>query len=284
MRTPKTPRTSGSATHSAPAVALLGLLALLVLRGGSCVQIERPYKAPTAAQVVAAVTARGAQVRSTRAETRMSHRSGQGKIKATVRLMARRGGKLRFDAVTPFDTPLATLVSNGKQFGLLDAQKNRHYHGPASPCNIARLIGVVLNADDALTILGGSTPLIKHDKAELRWDERARAEVLTLRGPGGVVQTVRLDGTDRRWDLLGSVIKDGKGATVLSIKTGRFVKRGGLRVPSTIAVRQPKYKAELDVSFKKQELNLTLPAAAFELPAAGGLPSQRVECHTQVKR
>jgi len=284
MRTPKPPRPRAASTLSTPVVVLLGLLALVVLRGGSCVQIERPYKAPTAAEVVAALKARAARVRSTRAETRMSHRSSQGKIKATVRLMARRGGKLRFDAVTPFDTPLATLVSDGKKFGLLDAQKNRHYHGPASPCNIARLIGIVLHADDVLTILGGSTPLIKYDKAELRWDDRASAEVLTMRGPGGVNQTVRLDGTDRRWDLLSSEIKDGKGATVLSIKTGRFVKRDGLRVPTTIAVRQPKYKAELDVSFKKQELNLTLPAAAFELPAAGGLPSQRVECHTEIKR
>jgi len=260
---------------------LIGL-ALLFLSGGSCITLERPYKAPRAAEVIAALQARGKRVVSIRAETRMSHRSAQGKVKATVRLMARRGGKLRFDAVTPFDTPLATLVSDGKQFGLLDAQKNRHFHGPASPCNISRLIGVVLQADDVLTILGGSTPLIEHTKASLEWDSRASAEVLTLKGDRAT-QTVRLDGHERSWDLQRSEIKDDKGAVVLLIEAGGFVKRGDLRVPTTLSVRQPKYKAELELTFKKQELNLTLPAAAFELPAAGGLSSQRVECDTVIK-
>lgn len=271
-------------TAALPAV----LLALVFCQGSSCISGDRPYKAPKPAEVVAALSARGKRVRTIRAETRMSHRTPQGKIKATVRLMAARGGKLRFDAVTPFDTPLATLVSDGARFGLLDAQKNRHYHGPASPCNIARLIGVVLRADDVLTILGGSTPLIEHERARVAWDGRANAEVLTLTGKAGaggaLTQTVRLDGHDRSWDLLSSEIKDDKGAVVLQIKTGAYVKRSGLRVPGQLWVRQPKHKAELDVTFNKQELNLKLPSAAFVLPEAGGLPSQRVECHTAIRR
>lgn len=257
----------------------VGVLCLGFLQGSSCLTTERPYKAPSAKEVLAALRARGKQVRTIRAETRMSHRTTQGKIKATVRLMAQRGGQLRFDAVTPFDTPLATLVSDGTHFGLVDAQKNRHYHGPASPCNIARLIGVVMPPDEILTVLGGSTPVIDHHAAELSWDSRGNAEVLTLKGKE-LTQTIRLDGTDRSWDLLLSEIKDKKGAVLLRIKTGGFKKRGALRVPQEIWVRQPKFKAELDVTFKQMEVNLTLPKEAFELPKADGLPSQRVDCRT----
>lgn len=265
------------------ATLVLAALSLGALQGSSCIEAGRPYTAPKAAELVAAVEARARKVRTIRAETRMSHRTSQGKIKATVRLMARRGGALRFDAVTPFDTPLATFVSDGETFGLVDAQKKRHFHGPASPCNIARLLGVVLKANDVLTILGGSTPLIPHDSASVSWDARARVEVLTLKNPA-MTQTVRLDGTGRRWDLLFSQIKDLKGQVVLQIEPGAMRRVDGIRAPRSLRVTQPKHKAELELTYRKLELNLKLPAAAFVLPEAGGLPSQRVECHTVIKK
>lgn len=260
---------------------LLCTVALILLKGSSCLDARRPYSPPKASEVLAAVVARGHKVRSIRAETRMSHRTAQGKIRATVRLMAQQEGKLRFDAVTPFDTPLATLVSDGSRFSLIDAQKNRHFYGPASPCNIARLIGVVLEAKDILIILGGSTPVIAHESLRLAWDSRARAEVLTLTSKT-MTQTIRLDGTNRSWDLLESEIRTIKGEILLRIKTGAVRKLQGLNLPREIWVWQPTAKAELDLSFKKQEINLTLPTAAFQPPEAGGLPSKRVDCATVV--
>jgi len=262
---------------------MTAILALLFLRGASCTRIERPYKAPTAGEVFAAVVIRGQQVRSLRAETRMAHQSSQGKVKATVRLMAERGGKLRFDAVSPFDTPLSTLVSDGKQFALVDARQNRHFHGPAKPCNIARLARVVLAPDDVLTILGGSTPLIAHQKKDLAWDGRAGAEVLTLQGEK-LVQTIRLDGHHRNWDLVSSEIRSRQGGqVVLSIEASSFRKKAGLRAPARIHMKQPQHQTEVWVTFKKQELNLKLPQEAFTPPAANGLPSQRVDCETEIK-
>jgi outer membrane lipoprotein-sorting protein len=281
--------TSSSANGSAPAdgrrlplTLLAASLALLVLRGSSCLEVKPPYKRPTAKEVVAALRVRAARVRAIRGETRMNHKTDQGKVKATVRMMASQGGKLRFDAVSPFDTPLATLVTNGDRFALVDAQKNRHYHGPASPCNIARLLQVAMQPDDMLTVLGGSTPIIEHESATVEWDGRAFEEVLTLRGKQ-LTQKVRLDATNRRWDLRRSEIRDAKGL-LLSIKASDYKIRGGLRLPQRIKVEQPRNKAQLDVTFKQQEVNVKLPAAAFQLPEARGMPSQRVECTTVIKQ
>lgn len=262
---------------------LLGLLALLVLRGGSCARISRSYPAPTAREAANHVIARGLRVQAMRGHTRMSHRSAAGKIKGTVRFMARRGGNLRFDVVSPFDTPLATLVSNGKRFALVDAQKNRHYHGPASPCNISRLLRIVMRADDVLTILGGSTPVIDFHKLSLAWDDQAGVEVLSLAAKNGMTQKIRLDGHNRSWDLLSSEIRTPKGKVMLRLTMKGFHKQKGLRLPRRIHLVQPEHKAELWVTYKKQELNIELPATAFEPPAAGGLPSQRVDCSTVVK-
>ena len=144
--------------------ALFAVVSLVVLRGGSCAKNVRTYSPPTAREVLNHVIARGLQVKSLRGQTRMSHQSNQGKVKGTVKFMAKRGGMLRFDVVSPFSTPLATLVSNGKEFSMVDAQQNRHYHGPASPCNISRLLRIVMRSDDVLTALGGSTPIIGFKK------------------------------------------------------------------------------------------------------------------------
>jgi outer membrane lipoprotein-sorting protein len=261
---------------------LTALISLTLLRGSSCFRVERPYPPPTAAEVLAAIRARDEALHTMRAETRMSHQTNQGKVKATVRLMAARGGKVRFDAVSPFDTPLATLVADGREFSLIDAQKNRHFYGPASPCNIGRLIGVMLRPDDVLTVLGGLPVIIPHSSADLSWDARASAEVLKLSGDG-LTQTIRLDATDRRWDLLSSEIHDPSGEVIFEIRTDRFRKVGDIRLPERIEVRQPKLDAELDVRFKQQEINIELPDAAFDLPQPEGLPSKRVECSTKLE-
>jgi hypothetical protein len=261
---------------------LVALVGLVLLRGSSCTRLERPYPPPKAAELVATLRARAQQVRSLRAETRMSHRSSQGKVKATVRLMARRGGQLRGDALTPFDTPLMTLVVSGGQFGLIDTEKNRYFYGPATPCNIARMLQVMLLPDDILTVLAGSTPIIEHSRARLDWDDRLGAEILTL-GGGERGQTIRLDGHDRSFDLLLSEVRNRSGEVLLRIEPDKYRKVAGLRVPEAIKVSQPKLKAELEVLFKDQELNIELPAQAFEIPGPGRLPSQRVDCTTEIK-
>ena len=261
---------------------LLALVALTLLRAASCVHIERPYAPPTAEQVTTAVLTRGQRVRTIRAETRVSHASDHGKVKGTVRLMASMGGKLRFDLATPFDTPMATLVTDGAEFTLVDAQQGLHYTGPASPCNVGRLLQLVLSADDVRTILGGSTPVIQHQRATLRWDDRDGAEVLSLEGKG-VTQIIRLDGRDRSWDLLQSEIRGADGEIMLWLEAGGWRKLGGLRMPTTLHIKQPRQGAELWLTYRKAEINIELPAVAFTLQPPAGLPSQKVTCDTVIE-
>jgi hypothetical protein len=257
---------------------LLALVAITVLRGGSCLKVTRPYPTPKPQDVLAALKARGAALSSYRGEARMSFNSPQGKIKASVRMMAAKGGHLRFDVVSPIDAPLSTLVTSNGEFALLDSRENRHYYGPASPCNLARLLMVALTPTDVLAALGGAVPTIKHDSATLRWDDRAGQEVLTLVG-AKQIQTIRLDGRDRSWRVLSSEMRSKKGGRVqLALAFGQYRKAGKLVVPATIAVRQPRRNAELELAFKRQETNISLPKAAFERPQAGGLPSRRVSC------
>jgi hypothetical protein len=128
-----------------------------------------------------------------------------------------------------------------------------------------------------LTVLAGSTPIIDHQQLSLAWDARDGVEVLTLRGERQV-QTIRLDGRDRRWDMRVSEIRDLAGKVLLRVEADDHRQLDGLRLPAELHVSQPANDAELWLTYRKEEVNLTLPEEAFAVQPAGGLPSQRVDC------
>jgi|GEM_PF-5543386 hypothetical protein len=260
-----------------PMTIALGVLSMTLLMGGRCMQVNRPYAAPTAEDLVNATLHRNRQLRAFRAEARMSHKTDQGLVKATVRMMAEVGKKVRFDVVSPFDTPLATLVADGKDFALIDTKQNRYFHGPASPCNLARLLRIQISAGDVLTILGGSTPVIEHHKRSISWDDRAGQELLKLEG-ARFRQEIRLKRSKDTWELRRSVVYDLKGRELLKIIAGKFKTISGLRVATNLKISQPIYKAALEMRFVSREVNIKLPTIAFELPPSDGLIRERVVC------
>ena len=256
---------------------VLALFALICLRGSSCLRVERPYPAPTTKTLIAALEQRTTKLHSYRGEARMSFRRGDSRVSATVRMMAATGGRLRFDLVSPIDAPLATLVAADGRFTLIDLRKNRHYYGPATPCNLARLLIVRLRAEDILAAFFGSTPMIPHRRAELAWDPRAGQEVLTLYGPSER-QVIRLDGRDRSWRVMESTIFDADDKVQLRVSFRNHRRFGGTTVPGWIELQQPSEAAHLELRIGRTELNLQLPQAAFTPLDAGGVPSQRVDC------
>lgn len=256
---------------------VIGGLAVTLLMGGRCMNVNRPYPAPTVEAVLNATVQRNRQLRSFRAEARMSHKTDQGLVKATVRMMAQVGKKVRFDVVSPFDTPLATLVADGKDFALIDSKENRYFYGPASPCNMARLLRIQMSAGDVLTVLGGSTPVIEHQQRTLSWDDRAAQEIVTLKGKR-FRQEIRFKKHNETWELRRSVVYDLKGRELLKIIAGKFKTISGLRVASDLKISQPIHKAALEMRFLSREVNIDLPAIAFELPPSEGLARERVVC------
>src|SRR5262245_2587201 len=97
--------------------------------------VERPYPPPSAAQLLEALRARAGKLQSLRAQTKIDHLGEGGqRIKVKVGMLLERGGKLRLEAESPFGGALATLVSDGARFALLDVRHNRFLVGPARAC------------------------------------------------------------------------------------------------------------------------------------------------------
>src|SRR5258708_350159 len=133
---------------------------LLLLCGCPTPPVQRPYPPPTAEQLLTALRNRRDKLTSLRAEGRADE-MGQGaeRVKVTVNVLVARGGKLRLEAESPLGGAVATLVTDGNQFQLLDVRNNRFLIGRAEPCNVARLIGVELEPEQVMSVLSRSAPL-----------------------------------------------------------------------------------------------------------------------------
>jgi hypothetical protein len=175
--------------------------------------VERPYAAPAAAELVAALKARAGKLRALQAETRVDSMGEKAaeRVKVDMSFLVARGGKMRVQIEGPMGL-LATFASDGKDFGLVDVRNNVYLHGPANACNVSRLLAVALEPDAAVDVLTGSVPL-DGEPDSVAWDTAGR-EVLTLKAPDGGREVIKLDASGRRWDPLSAERTDASGAVL----------------------------------------------------------------------
>jgi hypothetical protein len=240
--------------------------------------VARPYPAPSAEELLAAVRTRQQKLTSMRAEARADHMGEGGeRVKLTINMLLAEGGKLRLEAESPVGGAVATLTADGQRFSLLDARNNRFLVGPARPCNIARLIRVQLEPEDAVQALTGSAPA-GGTPAEVGWDSSSGGrEMLTLATPDGGRETLWLDSRDRRWDVVRAEKKDAGGRLVWKLAHEDFEEAGGFRLPKRTTVEDPPHKADVQIRFRSREPNVQAPADAFKLEPKG-LKAEEVGC------
>jgi len=229
---------------------------------------------------MSALGGRGGQVRTMRAKAKVDQWTQKGRLKVRVYILATAAGKLRFEAVSPFDTALVTLTSDGKNFASIDHKNNVFYSGPAKPCNIARVFGLALHPKAVGLALSGGAPLIPHDKKSVSWDRCRGAEVLRVEDTTKKhVQRVWIQreksGT---WRVLRSTVRDAKGKVMVELVFEKYRKVGGQMLPRVIKFRQAKPKADVIIRYHKQKINVTIPDHAFRLAPPPGLPERILDC------
>jgi hypothetical protein len=254
------------------------LVLVAILAGCPPAHVERPYAPPTAAELVQALQARAAQLRTLRADARVDHMGDGGeRVKLSVAMLLERGGKLRLEAESPLGGALATLVSDGQRFQLLDVRANRFLVGAAEPCNVARLIRVWLSPDDVVQVLMGGAPL-GGEPTGVRWDpSNGGREVLELRTPDGGRQTISLDARERRWDVVAAERKDAEGKTLWRLEHDDFQTEGGVRLPMKTYVEEPPHHADVKIRYRSVEPNVATKPEQLHLEP-GGLKPEPVTC------
>lgn len=246
--------------------------------GAGCCTQRRHYPAPTAARLKGLLAPKATFSRALRAKAKVDQWTRKGRIKVRVFMLATDAGQLRFEAVTPFDTALVTLTSDGTNFASIDHKNNVFYTGPAKACNIARVFGLALEPRAVARALTGSAPLIAHTSAKVSWDKCEGAEVLTLSGKGGLTQRVWMRNKGGGWQVLRSTVRDAAKRVVVDLRFERFRRMSGRWVPRVIKVKQPKRKADLIIRYDKLELGVDIPDSAYRLKAPSGLPERVLDC------
>jgi outer membrane lipoprotein-sorting protein len=222
---------------------------------------------------------RDASVRTLRARTKVDHLGSQGRVKGTVYMLVERGGRLRFDAVSPFGSPLGTLVSDGREFAFHDVERNRFLTGEATPCNISRLLRIAMPGEQVAAILLGGAPLLPATVATaVSWDSSTGSEVLVLTGADGSREELRFDGRDRVWDLHRAELRDRRGQLVFRLEHDEPRQVSGARMPLRTAFEAPATMADVRLRFDSQAVNIDLADGLFRLEAPTGIAAERVSC------
>jgi len=196
-------------------------------------------------------------------EAKIDHYRGARRVRANVSLFAVNPGRLRIEVASPFGAAPYTLTSNGELFQLFDADKNTLLHGPAAPCNLARMTQVEVPGHVLVWLLRGEAPLLVHEPRAPTIAWTGHDYLVTIPSTRKAKQRVQLEVVDADWDLPWSKQR----LRVTGVET---VQRGVVR-----------YRATLDAHERASTLptrNPPLPRGTFNNDDLPGARRRFVNC------
>jgi len=261
------------ALFSFTGVALTALLACGCPHGNG----KRPYPEPKVEDLLARIAAARDQVTSFNAETVMDYWLDDQRVKGSVLVMGTTGSRVRINALSPAgDSVLSDLACDGTDYAFVDFNNNCQLTGPCSRETIAALFRIALAPDDFVQLAVGTTPVVPGASGTLRWDDKAKREVVELTGSDGRTQTIVVDARDGHADVISSEVKAADGTQEWRIDNTDYQsvddEQGtARRVPGKSRFRTPGDKADLLVEWKQRRLNMELSDDKFTMEIPGGL-------------
>jgi hypothetical protein len=245
--------------------------------------VARPYPAPTADLLLAALAAQQRAVSGMNARARATSWLGGERVRATVNMLVERDGRLRFEAEVSLQGTVATLVTDGPTFALLDARHNELSRGPACPANVASLIRIPLAPTEVAAVLLGDARLPEPAGATppaVSWDDRRGLDVLTVSDRDGGALQLLFHGPDAGRELVAAVRLGPGGRRLWQTAYERFETVAGRRLPGTIrfAERDASFDDGVEIRFQDRALGEPPPAAAFALVAPPGVAVKEIGC------
>lgn len=254
------------------------LLVLLAATVAACCPRSLPKTYPTlpgVKQVIEAVRGRRAPLHTLSGDAKVDTFTAQGRARAQEVLVVERGGRLRFETLSPFEQPISTLVSDGKTFALYDLGKRRFYHGPARPENISRLLPIRMRGRDIARILLGEAPIIPHDAARFEVDRcegRYRLTFSQRRGP--FRQILEVDAR-RLFPVRSRVFA--RDQLLYDVRFDRHEPLGKVLLPRKIRYLAPLDKVDLLVVYTDVSANEKFEDSTFRLQAPPGAEVVRLD-------
>lgn len=149
---------------------------------------------PTADAALARMREQNVCVNGVQGTAKVDTLSPRGRIRGDVLIMAVNPDRVRFDVVSPFGATIYTLTSDGQRFQMLDMKEKQFLHGPASPCNLARMTQVPVPGHALVSLLRGEAPVLVHEQpdAEIKWDTGG-FYVVTIKSKHNAFEEIHLE-------------------------------------------------------------------------------------------
>ncbi len=228
-----------------------------------------------APDLIADLDAQRGKIDSFRITGRVDHFGPEYRIQGKMFLFAKLPAELRLELVSPFGSPLTVLTVNSKEFALHDLREGRYLEGPPEPCNIARLVGVPLPAEQIARILIGHTPVIK-GKMKVEWDGDGFYRVTIENELATQYLEVKPGKTHLK--LQRSKLDDKEG-NIFDITYERW-SHDASPMPYEIRIKMPRDQADLLLRYDPEgvELNVNFPKGAWEQSPPDGMKVEHVTC------
>lgn len=233
---------------------------------------QRPYPAPTVADLAARLDSARAAMTSFRADSTMDYWIGDQRAKGEVLVMGELGAKLRFAALSPAGgSSMVEMACNGDTFVYVDYQNNCVLTGPCDERSIAQFFRIELAPDDFVHLAVGTPPIISR-AGSLSYD--GGKEKLVLTGEQGT-QTLWLNLEGGKLDVLAAELVGPNGKNQWSVTNGEFIEINGQRVPRKTRFKSPSQQQDLLVDWgeaQNRAINVKIAPERFQLVAPTGLP------------
>ncbi len=229
---------------------------------GPVTEAEELFRLTSAAQ---------ARVVTLQGDGKLRVESPQGSGSVSVYLAASRPGMLRVEMFDFFNRPIAVLVTDGRRFGLFQAQENKFYQGPATPRNLSRFLPVALPSEELVSVMLGQVPFIPAERMTLVLDEKARLYVLTLYR-GEVSQVLHIHPR-----YLRVVRSEVRGTRAYALAYDNFKEHGELVFPHEVTLLASTADTSLGLRYTEITLNESPDLTLFDLAPPEGVPVVEVD-------
>ena len=178
--------------------------------------------------------------------------------------------------ISAFDKAIATLVSDGERFSLIDVGQNVFVTGTATPENISKILPVYLSAADLYRVIFGGFPTDglaenSFENQTFTWDEVQGGYDRALPMQGGLTQHVYY-----AWpsgDIFRITVASGD-EIVYRYDASEFknFEQDGVtyRYPSEILFNLPRQKTDVRLRIDKRDIDVEFSSAVFKLVPPNG--------------
>jgi len=209
------------------------------------------------------------QVSSIKGDAKLKIDSARGKGSVSLFAAVNDPAQLHLETLDFFGRPTGSFISDGKTFGLYDANQGKYFTGPATAQNVGRFVPIAMSPLELSALLLGRAPRLPDAEASMSFDAKAGLFELTLKRES-VTQHLSVQPPSYR------VVKSRvEGVKAYDLDFDDIQAVGSLTYPRKVLLEAGGEKLELN--YKDISINETLEESMFEQTPPANIPVVPVE-------